>query len=146
MLNLDTAQLDPAYYESWMLQNLRRIQAKVNDKDLVMGQNSLQEVHQALLSTNVPDKLRGALTHLRDVLQEQQEYYSFPVRSDPSRAHEGPIVDQFNRTTRPLYLITQVDGRVLDRFDRPCNWGKTATGNQFLPLKPKPVSNFEKWL
>jgi len=146
MLDLDTTRQDTAYYEAWMSGNLLRIQSKVNDKNLVMGNDSLEEVSRALLSTNLPGTLRDALTHLRDVLQEQQEYYSLPVRSDPSRAHEGPIVDQYNQTTRPLYLITQADGRVLNRFDQPCNWVKTATGNHFIPLKPKPAVNFDRWL
>jgi hypothetical protein len=146
MLELDVTQADPSYYQSWMTVHLPRIQEKVNDKNLVMGSKSIEEVEQALLSKNLTQKVTDALNDLLNVLTMQQEYYSLPVRSDPTRGHEGPIVDEHNCTTRPLYLLTQADGRVLNRFDQPCNWVKTATGNHFLPLTPKPVVDLLKYI
>ena len=146
MLELDITQTDPSYYQSWMAANLPRIQSKVNNKNLVMGSDSREEVERALLSKNLPQKVTAALNDLLNVLLQQQEYYSLPVRSNPTRANEGPIVDEHNRTTRPLYLVTQADGRVLNRFDQPCNWVKTATGNHFLPLTSKPVVDLLKYI
>ncbi len=145
-LKLDLTNPSEAYIENWKQTELPKIVAELNDETVILGSDSLEEVNGVLEKKDLPESLRPIVQHLQSVLSDLKEYYGVPMREHPKTGEESncaaPIVTGDNHTTRPLCLLTQADGRVINRYDLPSNWVMTQDkGLQFSPVCARPVAD-----
>ena len=155
LLDPTSLPLDGSFQEwsRWKRVRLPVIAKRVNDPDMVVPGAVWSEQVTAVLAHELPNGVLEPLEHLRSVLNDLHEYYAYPLRNETALEGSkpdtyGPVYSAVFPDKGRLFLVTNKEGRVLDRNDEPTNWirGPDPNDQDFVPLRPRPRVDFTAYL